>query len=149
MKVLELMTKDPIFCRSSDTVRQVARVIRDHELVLIPVVNDLGKIVGVITDRDLCCNFLAEGGDPDRETVQRYMTSKPITCRLDDEVIDCERLMWKHGVRRLPVVNEDGYLVGIVSPLDLLDKPESLVSREFIRALRSTMAKHGNHCDAR
>jgi len=149
MKVWELMTEDPICCRSSDTVRQVARVIRDHELVLIPVVNDSGQIVGVVTDRDLCCNFLVEGSDPDRETVQPYMTSKPITCRLDDEVVDCERLMWKHGIRRVPVVNEDGNCVGIDSPLDLLDKSEAMASREFIRALRSTMAKHGKDFDAR
>jgi CBS domain-containing protein len=143
MKVSELMTENPICCRPRDTVRQVARMMRDQEVVLVPVVSESEKLVGVITDRDLCCKFVAEGSDPDRETIQVFMTSKPIVCLLDDEVERCEQLMREHQVRRLPVINEDGQCVGIVSPLDLQNKPEAAVAREFIRALRSAMAKHG------
>jgi CBS domain-containing protein len=143
MKVSELMTENPICCGPCDTVRQVAKMMRDQEVVLIPVVSESGKLLGVITDRDLCCNFIAEGSDPDRETIQVYMTSKPIACMLNDEVERCEQLMREHQIHRVPVVNEDGQCVGIVSPLDLQDKPEAVVSREFIHALRSTMAKHG------
>ena len=67
MKVLELMTKDPIFCFPSNTVRQVARMMRDHDVVLIPVISQSGQLIGVVSDRDLCCKFIADGNDPDRD----------------------------------------------------------------------------------
>jgi CBS domain-containing protein len=117
-------------------------MMRDQEVVLIPVVNDSDELIGVITDRDICCNFVTEGSDSDGETVEVYMTSKPIACLLDDDVEKCEQLMREHGVHRIPVVDENRRCVGVVSPLDLLDKPDAVVSREFIRSLRAAVAKH-------
>lgn len=142
MKFSELMTKDPINCRPSDTDRRVAQMMRDHGLVLIPVVNEARQLVGVITDRDLCCRFIVVGSDPEQETIQACMGIDPVTCHSDDEIGGCEQLMRRHGIHRIPVVDEDARCVGIVCPTDLLEKPEALVSRELIRALRTTMAKH-------
>jgi CBS domain-containing protein len=142
MKVSELMTKEPISCRPSDTVRRVAQMMRDHGLVLIPVVNEAQQLGGVITDRDLCCRFIVVGSVPEQETIQQYMSIDPITCHSDDEIGGCEQLMRKHGIHRIPVVDEDARCVGIVCPTDLLEKPETLVSRELIRGLRTTLAKH-------
>jgi CBS-domain-containing membrane protein len=142
MKVSELMTKDPISCRPSDSVRRVAQMMRDHGLVLIPVVNEAQQLVGVITDRDLCCRFIVVGNHPEQETIQPYMSLDPVTCHVDDEIAGCEQLIRKHGIHRIPVVGEDARCVGIVCPTDLLGKPEALVSRELIRAFRTTMAKH-------
>jgi CBS domain-containing protein len=142
MKVSELMTKDPVSCRPSDTVRQVAQMMKDRGLVLIPVINEAQQLVGVITDRDLCCRFIVVGSDPERETIQSYMSTDPVTCHMDDEVRGCEQLMRKHGLHRIPVIDDDVRCVGIVCPTDLLEKPDAVVSRELIRALRTTMAKH-------
>jgi CBS domain-containing protein len=141
MKVSEIMTKDPISCRPSDTVRQVAQMMRDTGIVLIPVANEAQQLVGVVTDRDLCCKFIVEGSDPERETIQPYMSCDPVMCWVVDEITGCEQLMRNHGISRIPVVNQDGRCVGIVCPTDLLEKPEALVSRELIRALRTAIAK--------
>jgi CBS domain-containing protein len=145
MKVSELMTKDPIFCSPSNSVRQVARMMRDHEIVLVPVVDDLGRLIGVVSDRDLCCRFVTEGNDSDRETIGAYITSNAITCRAEDDINTCEQAMKRHGIRRLPVVNDASQCVGIVAPMDLWEKPEAVVSRELIDALRTRIAKFENN----
>jgi CBS domain-containing protein len=145
MKVSELMTKDPIFCSPSNSVRQVARMLRDHDIVLMPVIDDLGKLIGVVSDRDLCCRFVAEGNDIDRETIGAYITSNAITCRAEDDINVCEQVIRRHGVHRLPVINDAGQCVGIVAPMDLWEKPETVVSREFIDALRTRVAQFENN----
>jgi CBS domain-containing protein len=143
VKVCEIMTADPICCRPSDNIRHGARMMRDKEVVLIPVVSDSEGLVGVITDRDICCNFVTDGSDSDRETIQGYMTRKPITCLMNDEVDTCEQLMRQHAIHRIPVIDDKHRCVGVVCPSDLPESPEAVVSREFIRTLRAAVARNG------
>jgi len=82
----------------------------------------------MITDRDLCCSVIAAGLDPKTTPIQKFITAKPITCRDGENVDHCERAMQEHQVRRIPVVDGQDHVIGIVSQADLAlkGKPEHL-----------------------
>jgi len=100
----------------------------DHNVGSIPIVLDQEsrKLVGVITDRDLCCSVVAEGLDPKSVTVEKFMTLNPVTCREGENVENCERLMQEHQIRRMPIVDGEERVIGIIAQADvaLKDKPE-------------------------
>src|SRR5262249_28531917 len=95
-----------------------------------PVVMDqeARQLAGVITDRDLCCSLVADGLDPKTTTIEKLMTSNPVTCREGENVENCERLMQEHQIRRIPIVDERDHVIGIVAQanLALKDKPERI-----------------------
>jgi len=80
----------------------------------------------MITDRDLCCSVIAEGMDPKTTQVEKLITLAPLTCRDGENIETCERLMQEHQVRRIPIVDAEDCVIGIVSQADLAlkDKPE-------------------------
>jgi len=84
------------------------------------------RLVGVITDRDLCCSVVADGLDPKGTAIEKFMTLNPVTCREGENVEICERLMQEHQIRRIPIVDADDRVIGIVAQADLAlkDKPE-------------------------
>ena len=87
---------------------------------------DARKLVGVITDRDLCCSVVADGLDPKATAIEKFMTLNPVTCREGENVENCERLMQEHQIRRIPIVDAEDRVIGIVAQADLAlkDKPE-------------------------
>jgi len=100
----------------------------DHNVGSIPIVFDQEsrKLVGVITDRDSCCSVVADGLDPKSVTVEKFMTLNPVTCREGENVENCERLMQEHQIRRMPIVDGEERVIGIIAQADLAlkDKPE-------------------------
>ena len=82
--------------------------------------------MGVITDRDLCCSVTADGLDPKVSAIQKFMTLNPVTCRDAENVENCERLMQEHQIRRIPIIDAEERVIGIVAQADLAlkDKPE-------------------------
>jgi len=96
----------------------------------MPVVDDRQsrKLVGMITDRDLCCSVLAEGLDAKSTTIQKFVSPNPVVSRDSDNLDSCERLMQEHQIRRIPVVDGEGRVIGIVSQADLALKatPETV-----------------------
>jgi CBS domain-containing protein len=128
MKIREVMSRDPVCCLPSDSAQRVAEVMCEHNVGSIPVVMNLEsrKPVGVTTDRDLCCSVIAKGLDPKAATLEKLMTLNPITCREGENVETCECLMQEHQVRRVPIVDGDDRVIGIVAQADLAlkDKPE-------------------------
>jgi len=128
MKVREVMSKDPICCVPSDKAQNVAKILRDRNVGSLPVVTDrqAHKLVGMITDRDLCCTIIADGLDPRNTTIEKFISVDPVTCRDGENVEKCERAMQEHQLRRIPVVDAEGNCIGIVSQADLAlkDKPE-------------------------
>jgi CBS domain-containing protein len=100
----------------------------DHNVGSIPIVIDheSRKLVGVITDRDLCCSVVADGLDPKSVTVEKFMTLNPVTCREGENVENCERLMQEHQISRIPIVDAQDRVIGIVAQADLAlnDKSE-------------------------
>jgi CBS domain-containing protein len=144
-KVGDVMTKHPVCCVPSDTFQQVASVMRDRDVGCLPVVLDHSsrRLVGVITDRDVCCRATADGFDPKGMAIGPYITHSVITCLADDTFKHCLELLHKHGIHRLPVVDEKNRCIGIIALADLPESAEKRVRRELSRAIRSTLKKHG------
>lgn len=121
MKVKKAMTSDVKCCTPFDTIVDVARLMRTHDVGALPVIKDREsrKLAGIITDRDIACRVTATGKAPNSIRVQRAMTPKPVVCHPEDSLDDCARLMQKYRVRRLPVVDEKGAIVGIIAQGDI------------------------------
>jgi CBS domain-containing protein len=116
--IRELMTKDPRTLASGSTVMEAARLMRDEDAGIIPVV-DGDKLVGTVTDRDIAIRVVAEGKSPENVTVGEIASRELVTIDPQQELDEALRLMARHQVRRLPVVEEDGRLVGIVAQADI------------------------------
>jgi len=128
MKVKEVMSVNPACCTPNDTAQNVAKMMCDLNVGSIPVVVDHQSraLLGMITDRDLCCRVLAYGLDAKSTTIQEFVTYNPATCRDGANVDQCERLMQEHQVRRIPIVDRDNHVIGIVAQADLAlkDNPQ-------------------------
>jgi CBS domain-containing protein len=115
------MTENPVCCLPDDNVGQAARAMRRERVGSIPVVtDDLRKeLIGVITDRDLAFKVVGESRDPIRTRVYDVMTRVIIACRDDDDIITALLAMEEHQIRRVPVVDSSGRIVGMISEGDV------------------------------
>src|SRR5262249_56863314 len=115
MKVNEAMTPNPVCGVTSDSAQKVARALRYGDVGSMPVVDDRQsrKLVGMITDRDLCCSVLAEGLDAKSTTIQKVVSTNPVVSRDSDNLDSCERLMQEHQIRRIPVVHAEEPVIAI------------------------------------
>ncbi|MDE3813700.1 CBS domain-containing protein [Sinorhizobium meliloti] len=116
MRVSEIMTRDVHLASPNDTITAVARQMAENDIGFMPVGDD-DRLIGMITDRDIVVRGVADGMDP-QARVADIMTTDVKYCFDDDEVDDVARNMGDIQVRRLPVVNHDKQLVGIVSLAD-------------------------------
>src|SRR5688572_3374993 len=108
------MTRDPRSVTPQTSVREAAQIMKDEDVGIVPVVEG-ARLVGVITDRDLALRIVAEGRDVS-STVSDVMSSGKIaTCRPDEDLDRVMETMAKEQVRRIPIVDERGSLVGIVA----------------------------------
>lgn len=121
MKCRDVMTENPICCLPDDNAGQAARMMRRERVGSIPVVTDELKkeLVGVITDRDLAFKVVGESRDGIRTRVYDVMTRVVIACRDDDDVISAVLTMEEHQIRRVPVVDYSGRIVGMISEGDV------------------------------
>jgi CBS domain-containing protein len=130
MKIREAMTPNPVCCVPTDTAQKVAQILRDQNVGALPVVADKQslKLIGMITDRDICCSIVAEGLDPKTTTIVNYVSSDLVTCRDGENLDNCQQAMQERQIRRIPIVDGEGRCVGIVSQADLAlkDKPEKV-----------------------
>ncbi|MDQ5821877.1 MAG: CBS domain-containing protein [Actinomycetota bacterium] len=116
--VQELMTSNPKTVESSATVVDAAKLMRDEDTGIIPIV-EADRLVGTITDRDIAIRVVAEGKDPQTTTVGEIASRDLVTVDPQQDLDEALRLMAQHQVRRLPVVEEDGKLVGILAQADI------------------------------
>jgi CBS domain-containing protein len=128
MKCSEVMTVNPSCCLTTDTVYQAAQLMKSEDVGPIPILNDAEnrKLEGIVTDRDIVLQVVAEARDPKNTRVSEIMTKDVATCRVDDEASKALHLMEKHQVRRIPIVNDSGQLAGIVSQADVATRMEKL-----------------------
>lgn len=137
MNAEQIMTAQPACCTPDDSIREVARLLKEQDCGCIPVIEDREsrKLVGVVTDRDLVCRGLAEGKGADA-LVRDVASFGPSCCAIDDDVEDVERIMAERQVRRVPVIDADGCCVGIISQADLVRaRGPVLADREVIRVI--------------
>jgi CBS domain-containing protein len=118
MRARDIMTKNPECCRRDHTARDAARVMRDHDCGCVPIVDDGGKVVGIVTDRDLAVRGVAAGKDSSTK-LNDLMTPVAECCGPDDDLRDVEQKMAELQVRRIPIVDAEGRSVGIISQGDI------------------------------
>jgi CBS domain-containing protein len=127
MRIKQIMTKDPSCCLPSETAQKAAAVMRAQDTGVIPVIENeqSQKVVGLVTDRDLCMNVVAEGRDPRAVRVEECMTTVVVACGPNDSMAKAIELMKQNQIRRVPVVDEQRKLVGIVSLADVVERGEA------------------------
>jgi len=134
MRAKEIMTKDPECCEPDDTARDAAQVMRDRDCGAVPIVDPSSrKVIGMVTDRDLAIRAIAEGRNPDAR-LKDLMTPVASCCGPDDDLRDVERTMADLQVRRIPVVDAGGRVMGIISQADIAraaSRDDSVTEREI------------------
>jgi CBS domain-containing protein len=135
MLVRELMTASPACCKTSDSIQAAAKMLDSYDVGSLPVVegNEGNRLVGIVTDRDLVINALADGNFD--ATVGDVMTAQPHAARENDDIARVQQIMSEEQVRRVPVVNEQGGVVGIISQADLALADGSVSERQVAKVV--------------
>lgn len=125
----EVMTKNPVSAMPTDTVVNVAQLMKERDIGPVPIVEDKisKRLIGIVTDRDLAMKVVADGLDPNTTMARDVMTKEVITCREDDEIDSALGAMSKHQLRRILVVDANDSLVGIIAQADVatrMNEPE-------------------------
>jgi CBS domain-containing protein len=118
MKISEILTPDPQCVTPETTLARAAQKMKALDVGMLPIC-EKDQLVGTITDRDITVRAVAEGYNPSTTTVREAMTRKMVYCFDDEDITEAALLMESRQVRRLPVINRDKRLVGIVSLGDL------------------------------
>lgn len=134
MLAKEIMSRDPQVITPDDTLRDAARLMADYDCGSLPVVEDkVGMlVVGVLTDRDIAIRGVARGKTPDSK-VNDVMSPAPACAFEDDDVEDVERIMIEQQVRRVPVVDREERVVGIIAQADLATNDRAASDRDVGR----------------
>ena len=115
----DIMTRDPVCVGPDDSVQTAAQLMKSNHVGPIPVIDRDGKLVGIVTDRDLAIKVVAEDRTPRDTKIADVMSRDPFTCGPNDDVEQVIQTMEEHQVRRIPIVDEECCLVGIVSQADV------------------------------
>jgi CBS domain-containing protein len=148
MKISELMTRNPCTVTPDTPVSDAARLMKEEDVGIIPVVERVGgaetrgRLVGVVTDRDIAVRHVADGRSGDAP-VRDVMSSGVRTAGPDDSVESVMKLMGEEQVRRIPIVDERGSLVGVVSQADLARKANDAEKVE--RTVEAISQPGGSH----
>ncbi len=127
MKVSNLMSSKVEITTPTSTTKEAARQMHDQHVGALPVVVD-EQLVGIITDRDICCKVTATGRDAGWTKVEEVMTKDVVTCLDDLDTSDAANIMIDHNIRRLAVLNHQSALVGFLSVDDLARSSYELAS---------------------
>lgn len=146
MKVQDLMTRDVQCCGPDTNLAAAAKMMWDSDCGALPILNVQGQVMGMITDRDICMAAATKNKPASEITVWETSSGKAYTCRMTDDVHTALDIMKRERVRRLPVVDEDGILQGIVAMNDFIpavgeDKNlADLSCEDVMRALKAISA---------
>jgi CBS domain-containing protein len=144
MKVQEIMSADPVTVTPDTPLSEAARMMKDQNIGMLPVVDSEGSrnLVGVVTDRDITIRHVAEGHTTDCP-VREAMSSNVATCKTGDSVESVMNLMGKEQVRRIPIVDERGDLVGVVSQADVvLQTGNEMKAEKTVEQISQPFGKH-------
>lgn len=124
MQVRDVMTKDPACVTPGATIREAAQLMQRENVGIVPVVEEKGtnRLLGVVTDRDIAIRVVAEGRDGGTRVSDVMSSSRIRTCTLDDDVDAVMDAMADEQLRRIPIVDDRGMLVGIVAQADIVRK---------------------------
>jgi len=117
-RIREIMTSNPSTVEPDKTVADAARIMKQEDAGVVPVTEN-GRLTGMVTDRDIAIRVVAEGKDPQSTPVREVASKNLVTIDPQQDLDEALRLMAKHQIRRLPVVEEDGRLVGVAAQADV------------------------------
>jgi len=118
MKVKDVMHRGVAWVEPNTSIRDVARMMRDNDIGSVPV-GENDHLVGIVTDRDIICRGIADGADFSVLRARDVMSKPIIYCRADDELEQAIRIMEKNKIRRLPVIDKDKRLAGMLALGDI------------------------------
>jgi CBS domain-containing protein len=131
-KIRDLMTSNPRRLEIGSNASEAARLMRDEDVGLIPVVEG-ERLVGTVTDRDIALRVVAEGKTAESTTVGEIASREIVTIDPQQDLDEALRLMARHQVRRVPVVEGDGTLVGIVAQADVAQHASDEQTGDVVR----------------
>jgi CBS domain-containing protein len=134
MKVKEAMHAGVQWVEPKTPLTTIAKLMRDYDVGALPV-GENDRLVGMITDRDIVCRAIAEGRDLAMTTARDVMSKGIVFCRTEEELDDAVRLMEKKKVRRLPVINKDKRMVGMLSLGDISSTGSRQLCGEVLQAV--------------
>ena len=137
MKVKEAMHKGVEWREPTTPISEIARVMKVNDVGAVPI-SENDKLVGIITDRDIACRAVANGTDLAKLTASDIMTKGIIYCTENEEIEDAVHLMENNQIRRLPVINDENRMVGMLSLGDLTNS----VSHELVGEFAEAVAEH-------
>lgn len=125
----EVMTKDPVCCLPQDSTQKAAELMKSGNVGSIPVIEneETKKLIGIVTDRDLTLEIVAMGRNSKTRKVEAVMTRKVVTCHPEESLQKALDAMSEHQLRRIPVVDDDNKILGIISQADIatrVNQPE-------------------------
>jgi CBS domain-containing protein len=132
--IRDIMTANPRTIEPSTPIFEAARIMRDDDIGSLPI-TDGDQLWGTITDRDITIRAIAEGRDPQGTTVQEIASRDLITIDPQQGMDEALRLMAQHQIRRLPVVEEDGRLIGIVAQADVAQVGDDARTGETVQQI--------------
>jgi CBS domain-containing protein len=135
MRVKDIMTSNVAGVRASESLSAAAKLMWDCDCGPVPVLDDDSRVVGMITDRDICMSCWTQDRAPSAILVSQSMSSELFTCSPEDSLGDAEEIMRSRQVRRLPVVDDRGRLAGIISMADIVreaQREQGRRSREVV-----------------
>ena len=133
-KVGQVMSTEPTTVKRSTAVRQAAELMSREDVGSLPVVEETGELVGIVTDRDIVVRVVAAGHDVDAVQVGEILTSQPVSVSPDDPLDDAMELMAGYRVRRLPVVI-DMQLVGVLAQADVAQEAKDKQAGQVLEAI--------------
>ena len=143
-KCNEVMTKKVVCCLPDDMVTKVAQLMQSENIGSIPVIENeqTQKLVGIVTDRDLVIKIIAKGQDAKSVKVEAVMTRQVVTCHAEDDLQKALDAMAKHQLRRIPIVDNNNKIVGIIAQADVatrVNQPEK--TAEMVKEISQSNAK--------
>lgn len=145
MKARDLMTTHELWtCNDSTDCRQAARMMAEYNVGSLPIVDLDDRLVGIVTDRDICCRLVAEGKSYETP-VGEIMTTSVQTCTPDADFKEIEAIMREHQVRRLPVVDERQRIQGLISLADLASHCHGFFQERHVAEVLEAVSSRSVH----
>jgi len=132
--IKDVMTSNPCSIDAEKSVAYAAKMMREEDVGLAPIVEG-DKLIGMLTDRDIAIRVVAEGRNPDQVKVADVASKQVVTIDPQQDLDEALRIMAKHQVRRLPVVEEDGKLVGVVAQADIAREGDDMQTGKLVEEI--------------
>ena len=132
--IQDVMSTNPCTIDADKPVSYAAKMMKDEDVGLAPVVEG-DRLIGTLTDRDIAVRVVADGRDPQTVMVREVASTEVVTVDPQQDLDEALKLMARHQVRRLPVVEEDGRLVGVIAQADVADEAKAKKVGELVEEI--------------